>query len=117
MVVTAFCASSLVNLIGVRYTLALGTIGYAPYAAGLYTNNRFGTEWSVLFGAALCGLSAGVFWATEAAVALSYPEPERQGKFLGFWLVRIFCSKKEVKADVLYRASEWLVRSSEAQST
>ena len=24
----------------------------------------------------------------EAAVALSYPEPERQGKFLGLWLVR-----------------------------
>lgn len=88
MVVTAFSASALVNVIGVRFTLALGTMGYAPYAAALYVNNRYGTDWFVLLGAALCGLAAGTFWATEAAVALSYPEPERQGKFLGFWLVR-----------------------------
>ena len=25
----------------------------------------------------------------EAAVALSYPEPERQGKFLGLWLLTV----------------------------
>lgn len=61
-------------------------MGYAPFAAGLYTNNRFGTEWFVLFGAALCGVSAGVFWMAEAAIALSYPEPYNQGRFLGFWL-------------------------------
>lgn len=34
----------------------------AAFAAGLYTNNRFGTEWLVLFGAACCGITAGVFW-------------------------------------------------------
>lgn len=61
-------------------------MGYAPFAAGLYTNNRFGTEWFVLFGAALCGVSAGVFWMAEAAIALAYPEPYNQGRFLGFWL-------------------------------
>jgi len=61
-------------------------MGYAPFAAGLYTNNRFGTEWFVLFGAALCGISAGVFWMAEAAIALSYPKPYNQGRFLGFWL-------------------------------
>ncbi|KAL1732944.1 major facilitator superfamily domain-containing protein [Schizophyllum commune] len=86
MVVSASLSSSLVNLVGIKITLILGTLGYAPYAAGLYVNNRFGTEWFVLFGAALCGLAAGTFWMAEAAVALSYPEPERQGKFLGLWL-------------------------------
>ncbi|KAG0649488.1 unc93 1 [Hyphodiscus hymeniophilus] len=34
----------------------------------------------------LCGISAGVFWMAEGAIALSYPEPYNQGKFLGFWL-------------------------------
>ncbi|KIY73603.1 MFS general substrate transporter [Cylindrobasidium torrendii FP15055 ss-10] len=86
MVVTAFLSSTLVKAVGIKITLILGTIGYAPYAAGLYTNNRYGTEWFVLFGAALCGLAAGTFWMAEGAIALSYPEPERQGKFLGFWL-------------------------------
>jgi len=63
-----------------------GRIGYAPYAAGLYINNRFGTEWLTLVGAALCGISAGVFWMAEAAVAIAYPEPWNRGKALGYWL-------------------------------
>lgn len=86
MVVSCFFSPILVRRIGIKYALIFGTMGYAPYAAGLYTNNRFGTEWFVLFGAALCGISAGVFWMAEAAIALSYPEPYNQGKFLGFWL-------------------------------
>ena len=63
-----------------------GSLGYAPYAAGLYTNNRYGTEWFVLLGAALCGISAGVFWMSEAAIAIAYPEPWNRGKALGYWL-------------------------------
>lgn len=62
------------------------SVGYAPFAAGLYTNNRFGTEWLTLFGAALCGISAGVFWMAEAAIAIAYPEPWNKGKALGYLL-------------------------------
>ncbi|KAF8851350.1 hypothetical protein BDZ45DRAFT_730959 [Acephala macrosclerotiorum] len=86
MVVSCFFSPIMVRKIGIKYSLIFGTMGYAPFAAGLYTNNRFGTEWFVLFGAALCGISAGVFWMAEAAIALSYPEPYNQGRFLGFWL-------------------------------
>lgn len=86
MVVSCFFSSVLTKYIGIKGALIFGTLGYAPYAAGLYTNNRFGTEWLVLVGAALCGLSAGVFWAAEAAIALAYPEPYNRGKVLGYWL-------------------------------
>ncbi|ROV91505.1 hypothetical protein VMCG_09473 [Cytospora schulzeri] len=61
-------------------------IGYAPYAAGLYMNSRYGTQWLELFGAALCGISAGVFWMAETAIAIAYPEPWNKGKALGYWL-------------------------------
>lgn len=63
-----------------------GSIGYAPYAAALYCNNRFGTEWFIYLGASLCGISAGVFWMSEAAIAIAYPEPWNKGKALGYWL-------------------------------
>ncbi|KAL0060419.1 hypothetical protein AAF712_012788 [Marasmius tenuissimus] len=86
MVLSCIFSSVVVRWIGIKWTLIIGTIGYAPYAAGLYTNNRFGTEWSVIFTSAICGLSAGLFWMSEAAVALSYPEPHNQGRFLGIWL-------------------------------
>ncbi|KAJ5243211.1 uncharacterized protein N7469_001538 [Penicillium citrinum] len=86
MVVSCFLSSVVVRFIGIKWTLIVGTMGYAPYAAGLYVNNRFGQEWLVILGAALCGISAGIFWMAEAAIALSYPEPYNQGRFLGFWL-------------------------------
>ncbi len=86
MVVSCSFSRVIVRLVGIKWALVFGTVGYAPYAAGLYTNNRFGDEWFVLFGAALCGVSAGVFWMAEAAIALSYPEPNNQGRFLGLWL-------------------------------
>ncbi|POY70117.1 hypothetical protein BMF94_6891 [Rhodotorula taiwanensis] len=86
MVITAFLTSTITRYIGVRWTLFFGGAGYAPYAAGLYCNNRFGNEWFLLLGAALCGISAGTFWGIEAAVAMSYPEPKNAGRFLGVWL-------------------------------
>lgn len=86
MVLSCLFGTVIVKYIGIKWTFILGTIGYAPFAAGLYTHNRYGYDWLVLLGAALCGLSAGIFWMAEAAIALAYPEPYNQGRFLGFWL-------------------------------
>lgn len=86
MTVSCCFSSVIVRKIGIQWTLIIGTMGYAPYAAGLYTNNRYGNEWLVILGAALCGISAGIFWMAETAIALTYPEPYNQGKFLGCWL-------------------------------
>lgn len=86
MVLSCYLSSTLTHFIGIKWVLIIGSAGYAPYAAGLYTNNRFGTEWFVIFGAVCCGLGAGLFWMAEAAIALAYPEPHNKGRFLGFWL-------------------------------
>lgn len=62
-------------------------------------NNLKGNEWFVLLGAVACGLSwvrdtdlwlteaanqirAGLFWASEGAVALGYPEPAKRGQYM-----------------------------------
>ncbi|KAH7042132.1 major facilitator superfamily transporter [Macrophomina phaseolina] len=86
MVVSCYFSSVIVHYIEIKGSLIFGTLGYAPFAAGLYTNNRYGTNWLMLFGAALCGISAGVFWMAEAAIAIAYPEPWNKGKALGYWL-------------------------------
>ncbi|KAL3428728.1 MFS general substrate transporter [Aspergillus tetrazonus] len=74
------------NRIGLAWTLLLGAVGYPVYSAGLYTNNRYGNEWLVLLGAVTCGVSAGLFWASEGAVALGYPEPGKRGRYMNIWL-------------------------------
>ncbi len=71
MVVTGLLSPLLMRLTNVRIALILGGLGYAPYAASLYTHGKYGTEWFVIFGAVLCGISAGVFWATEGTICIT----------------------------------------------
>ncbi|KAF1959244.1 MFS general substrate transporter [Byssothecium circinans] len=78
--------SILANKYGLKPILILGTLGYAPYSASLYVNNRYGTEWFVLFGGATCGLAASALWASEGAIALGYADIKDRGKFTGIWL-------------------------------
>lgn len=63
----------------------LQAIGYPLYGAGLYTNNVNSNTWFLLFGSALCGISAGFFWAAEAAIVIGYPSPKQRGFYLAIW--------------------------------
>ncbi|KAI8262575.1 hypothetical protein K4K56_005857 [Colletotrichum sp. SAR 10_98] len=86
MTITCLTGSIIANRFGLKATFAFGTMGYAVYSAALYTNNRYGTEWFIYVGSAACGITAGLFWAAEGAIMLSYPEPENRGKYLAYWL-------------------------------
>lgn len=86
MAIFCFLGAPIANRLGLAWTLVLGAIGYPVYSAGLYCNNRFGNVWFVIVGAAACGISAGLFWASEGAIALGYPEPEKRGKYMNIWL-------------------------------
>ncbi|CAG7959668.1 unnamed protein product [Penicillium salamii] len=66
------------NRIGLNWTLMLGAVGYPLYS--------YGNVWFVLLGSVFCGLSAGLFWASEGAVALGYPEPTKRGRYMNIWL-------------------------------
>ncbi|KAJ5587702.1 uncharacterized protein N7459_003467 [Penicillium hispanicum] len=83
--VVCVAAGAINNRIGLRYGLSLGAIGYPIYGAGLYTNNYHATTWFMLFGSALCGISAGFFWAAEAAIIIGYPSPTDRAFYLAIW--------------------------------
>lgn len=78
--------SILANRYGLRRVLILGTLGYAPYSASLYVNNRYGTEWFVLFGGVTCGIAASALWSSEGAIALGYGAVGDRGRYTGIWL-------------------------------
>ncbi|KAJ5949354.1 DUF895 domain membrane protein [Penicillium verhagenii] len=84
-----FCllGGPIANRIGIKWALVIGAIGYPLYSAGLYTNDRFGNVWFVLVGSAACGISAGLYWATEGAIAIGYPEPGKRARYLNIWVV------------------------------
>ena len=72
--------SAFANKFGLKTTLIIGTLGYAPYSAALYVNNRYGVEWFVLFGGATCGIAASALWASEGAIALGYGDVHQRGR-------------------------------------
>ncbi|KAI3394716.1 hypothetical protein diail_2302 [Diaporthe ilicicola] len=78
-------AGAINNRIGLKYGLALGSVGYPIYGAGLYVNSTSTVTWFMLFGSALCGLSAGFFWAAEAAIIIGYPSPKDRAFYLAIW--------------------------------
>nr|XP_019010034.1 uncharacterized protein I206_05596 [Kwoniella pini CBS 10737]OCF48815.1 hypothetical protein I206_05596 [Kwoniella pini CBS 10737] len=82
-----FCilAGAINNRIGLNWGLAIGAIGYPLYGAGLYTNNKTATTWFMIFGSVCCGISAGFFWAAEAAIIIGYPSPRERGFYLACW--------------------------------
>lgn len=86
MVVSCRLTSGLVKYVGVKGALVIGIMEFSVYSAGLYLNNRYGVEWLVIFGAACCGVSAGIFWVSEAAIAIVYPEPRNRGRLVAYWL-------------------------------
>ncbi|KAM0811356.1 putative Major facilitator superfamily domain-containing protein [Seiridium cardinale] len=79
-------AGGVSNKITPKWTLVLGAAFYTPYAAGLYCNNRYGNEWFMLLGAGLCGIGASLLWASEAAIAVGYPEEAKRGRYIAIWM-------------------------------
>ncbi|CAG9942430.1 unnamed protein product [Clonostachys rosea f. rosea IK726] len=62
-----------------KWTLVIGTLGYAPYAAGFFVVDKYGQEWLLLFGSVTCGLSACFLWVASGAIFMGYPEEHRKG--------------------------------------
>ncbi|KAK3897976.1 hypothetical protein C8A05DRAFT_47580 [Staphylotrichum tortipilum] len=68
LAVFSLVAGVICNRITPKWTLLIGTLGYAPYAAGFYVVDRYKQDWLLLFGSVGSG-----------AVFLGYPEENRKG--------------------------------------
>lgn len=86
MSIGCIISGGIANKISARWALFIGAAFYTPYAAGLYCNNRYGNQWFMVLGAGLCGIGASLLWASEAAIAVGYPEEAKRGKYVGLWM-------------------------------
>ncbi|KAJ1976098.1 hypothetical protein H4R34_004099 [Dimargaris verticillata] len=76
------------NLIGPRFTIFLGGLTYALYSGSfLYYNHTHQPVFSIVAGAIL-GIGAGLLWAAQGAVMMSYPTEDRKGAYIAlFWVI------------------------------
>ena len=86
---SSLVAPALINAIGPRWSLTLGTTGYWFYVGSLYFYQR-GTVggWAVNAAAVAIGSCAGPLWTAQNALCLAYPPLERKGQYFSvFWIV------------------------------
>ncbi|CAH0046681.1 unnamed protein product [Clonostachys solani] len=83
--VTCLIAGGINNRIGLRNALVIGAAGMPIYGAALYTNNERPTTWFLILGSALCGISIGFYYTSEATLMIGYPHPQDRGFYLAVW--------------------------------
>jgi hypothetical protein len=82
--VTSFFAPTLINILGAKWALMLGTLGYPLYALAMYYHLKV---WAILAGCIL-GITAGLLWTAQGQLMMSYPSEDRIGRFISiFWTV------------------------------
>lgn len=85
----AFFAGSINNVIGPRYTLLLGSAGYALYIGSyLAMNIHPNAGGFVIAAGAILGICAGLLWTAQGSLMLSYPTEIQKGRFISiFWSI------------------------------
>ncbi|KXT01574.1 hypothetical protein AC578_6353 [Pseudocercospora eumusae] len=79
---TGWFGGAIFNLIGPRWTVLLGSIGYAIYTGGLWYYDRTGNSWLAYLGGAIDGVSGGLLWASANAIAYSYAEEKDKALYM-----------------------------------
>lgn len=79
---------SIVNRIGVKWTLSIGGAGYCIYAMALLLSVHFSVDGFCIFTGALLGFCAALLWTAQGCIMVAYPHEEDKGKFFGwFWAI------------------------------
>jgi MFS family permease len=85
-VLVCIFGTAIIARIGLKWTFAVGMLGFPIYASSVYCNIKFDNKWYVMLACVIQGASSGLFWLTEGAIVLAYPEKHRRGKYLAYWL-------------------------------
>ena len=86
--VVGFFAGTLVNRIGVRYAMAFSGIGYTIYVAAYLCFNFTANFGFIVFAGFFLGCCAGVLWAAQGVIMMSYPPEHQKGRYIAwFWII------------------------------
>ncbi|KAF2860333.1 MFS general substrate transporter [Piedraia hortae CBS 480.64] len=86
--VVGFFAGTVTNTIGIRASLAFGGIGYSVYTASYLCYNHTRNFGFIVFAGFLLGCCAGILWAAQGAIMMSYPHEADKGRYISwFWII------------------------------
>lgn len=84
--VVGFFAGTVVNRIGVRLSLSFGGVGYCIYSISLLVSEHAYVPGFNIFAGAFLGVCAGLLWAAQGTIMMSYPIEQQKGRYFAwFW--------------------------------
>ncbi|KAJ2511546.1 hypothetical protein GGI11_005069 [Coemansia sp. RSA 2049] len=87
-IVFGIIGGSIVNLCGVRWTIAISGLSYALYSSSYIYLNHTGKGSFTIAAGAILGIGAGVMWAAQGMIMVSYPREEEKGRYIAvFWII------------------------------
>ncbi|CAG8115615.1 unnamed protein product [Penicillium olsonii] len=86
--VVGFFAGTIVNRLGVRLALSFGGIGYTIYSISLLVSEHKYVPGFNIFAGAFLGVCAGLLWAAQGTIMMSYPAEHQKGRYFAwFWAI------------------------------
>ncbi|KAI8320577.1 MFS general substrate transporter [Martensiomyces pterosporus] len=87
-IVFGILGGSIVNLFGVRWTIAASGLTYALYSGSYIYLNHTGNGAFTIAAGAILGIGAGILWAAQGMIMVSYPREEEKGRYIAvFWII------------------------------
>ncbi|KAF2672964.1 MFS general substrate transporter [Microthyrium microscopicum] len=86
--VVGFFAGSIANVLGVKFALSFGGLGYSIYVASFLSYSHNANKGFTIFAGFFLGLCAGLLWTAQGAIMMSYPPEKSKGRYISFfWMV------------------------------
>jgi hypothetical protein len=84
--IACFFACTIANWLGNRWSLFLGTLGYAFYNVSFLVYQAAGDDRLVIPSGSFLGITAGLLWTVQGGMMMSYPAESAKGRFIAwFW--------------------------------
>ncbi|POW18952.1 hypothetical protein PSHT_05202 [Puccinia striiformis] len=85
---TAFLSGSIVNKIGPRLSLSIGSVGYTLFIGSYLSYNINQNSAFVIAAGAILGVCAGLLWTAQGSLMLAYATEATKGRYIAsFWII------------------------------
>ncbi|RTE85232.1 hypothetical protein BHE90_000243 [Fusarium euwallaceae] len=84
---TCFMGGPIVNKLGVKWALVIGSMSFPILGSSYYCNSKFGIQWYLILGGALGGIGTGCWYVAEAGAIMTLAPSGARGKYLALWIV------------------------------
>lgn len=83
-----FFSGTVLNRLGVKWSIAIGGIGYGLNAASYLCFNHTENTGFVIASGAILGFCASLLWAGQGIIIMSYPTEAEKGRYVAiFWII------------------------------